>query len=214
MTGGKEDSMVGATALQDILFVYGGVQRHITSVELRTVDRDNLTIDYSCSHGSMMEKSVTIPEKFRSANSTDAVRAMAHEACQVRGLSPYEIREVIPPNTVLDWLIVGGVFLPTLCYVYRPALYCLGKLPLFPAAVLALLDNDRVLLAIIVLEFVAHAAETLFIVVPKLQYYRTRSQDRTAWLLLGLLEGYGPARRLDDRARAIAAAKNPSPHSE
>ena len=67
----------------------------------------------------------------------------------------------------------------------------------------ACLDSDLVLRLIIVAEFLTHAFETLIFVVPRLKYYRVPGEFVPEWLLLGLLEGYGPARRLDTKARTL-----------
>ncbi|KAJ4159576.1 hypothetical protein NW754_011156 [Fusarium falciforme] len=38
---------------------------------------------------------------------------------------------------------------------------------------------------------------------PGSKYYRVPGEFVPEWLLLGLLEGYGPARRLDTKARTL-----------
>ena len=102
-------------------------------------------------------------------------------------------------------MILVGVALPPLCYLYRPALHAIFFLVPNPvgSTLEAWLDSDLVLRLIIVAEFLTHALETLIFVVPRLKYYRVPGEFVPEWLLLGLLEGYGPARRLDTKARTL-----------
>lgn len=111
-------------------------------------------------------------------------------------MAPWSIDKVIGPNSLVDWLIILGVCLPSLCYFYRPVLYILFAWDTHSKTVLHWLDNDKVLLAIIILEFFTHAMETWRFLIPQLKFHRVHPAIWPQWLFWGLLEGYGPVRRL------------------
>lgn len=110
-----------------------------------------------------------------------------------------KLDKVIPPNNILDWLIIGLVCLPTLCYLNRSILHYLFNWNGYLSSILIpILDDDTVLITIIILEFVTHAIETCMFLVPKLQSYKVPSKLWYRWIIFGVIEGYGPVRRIDN----------------
>lgn len=119
-------------------------------------------------------------------------------------MAPWRINKVIGPTSLLDWLIILGVCLPTICYFYRPFLYVLFAWDTRHKTVLQWLDNDKVLVAIIILEFFTHGIETWRFLIPQLRFHRVNPKLLPQWLFWGLLEGYGPVRRLQRYAATLA----------
>lgn len=110
-----------------------------------------------------------------------------------------KVNEIIPPNTILDWLVIGLVCLPTLCYLNRSVLHYLFDWNGYLSSVLIpILDNDTVLLTIIILEFVTHSIETYMFLIPKLRTYKVPNKLWYGWMIWGIIEGYGPVRRIDN----------------
>lgn len=110
-----------------------------------------------------------------------------------------KLDKVIPPNTMLDWLIIGLVCLPTLCYLNRSVLYGLfGWNQYLSSMIVPILDNDTILITIIILEFVTHSIETYMFLIPKLKSCKIPSKLWPRWIIWGVIEGYGPVRRIDN----------------
>lgn len=202
--------------LQDCLAVFGHVPitKAVKHVKLMDIDTQTSTFTLRFLHtetGQHIEKIVYFIDN-DSGNDTRTAAGikqifdrMFRIAAEKRHLSPVQVATVEYPCTLVDWLILVGVTLPALCYLHRPVLHCIFSLVPNPvgATLETWLNSDRVLLLIILAEFVTHALETVFFIVPRLKYYRVPGEFVPEWLLLGLLEGYGPARRLDAQARAL-----------
>ncbi|CAI4057778.1 hypothetical protein SUVZ_02G5810 [Saccharomyces uvarum] len=202
--------------LQDCLAVFGHVPitKAVKHVKLTDIDTQTSTFTLRFLHtetGQHMEKIVYFIDN-DSGNDTRTAAGikqifdrMFRIAAEKRHLSPVQVATVQYPCTLVDLLIIVGVTLPALCYLHRPALHCIFSLVPGPvgATLERWLDSDRVLQLIILAEFVTHGLETIFFTVPRLKYYRVPGEFVPEWLFLGLLEGYGPARRLDVQARAL-----------
>ncbi|CAI4059409.1 hypothetical protein SKDZ_04G6670 [Saccharomyces kudriavzevii ZP591] len=202
--------------LEDCLAVFGHVPitKAVKHVRLKEIDTQTSTFTLKFLHtdtGQNIEKIVYFIDNdsgndIRTAAGIKQVfDRMFRIAAEKRNLSPVQIDTVEYPCTLTDLLIIAGVALPSLCYFYRPALHALFSLVPNPvgAALEKWLDSDRVLQVIILAEFLTHALETLIFIVPRLKYYRVPGEFVPEWLLLGLLEGYGPARRLDAKVRTF-----------
>lgn len=188
--------------LKDILCVYGKVKQRPYAVKLQGVDAQAMELNFK-NHESdtQMTKFVDIRDQLEgvSPDYNEVVMSLARQSARKLNKSFNKLDKVLYPCGVADLLVILAVLLPPLCYLYRPLLHWL-----FPpqAPVLGqlgqLVDSDYRLLAVIVLEFAIHAGEVYLGLWPLLHYYRiTESPDLLIeYTLFGLLEGYGPIRRL------------------
>ncbi|CCH61324.1 hypothetical protein TBLA_0E02680 [Henningerozyma blattae CBS 6284] len=122
---------------------------------------------------------------------------IAEDAAKNRNVAPVRITKVLWPIDPLGLLVIFGVLLPPIVYVYRPFLYWI---PIIPSVITPYLDNDIVLIIIMILEFLIHICETFFILLPKLKYYRVPYKHYKCWYFLGFLEGFGPCLRIEKEA--------------
>ncbi|AJU71577.1 AFH_G0013230.mRNA.1.CDS.1 [Saccharomyces cerevisiae] len=202
--------------LEDCLAVFGHVPitKAVKHVRLTEIDTQTSTFTLKFLHtetGQNIEKIIYFIDNDTGNDTRTATgikqifNKMFRIAAEKRKLSLIQIDTVEYPCTLVDLLILVGVALPPLCYLYRPALHAIFFLVPNPvgSTLEAWLHSDLVLRLIIVAEFLTHALETLIFVVPRLKYYRVPGEFVPEWLLLGLLEGYGPARRLDTKARTL-----------
>ncbi|CCF59472.1 hypothetical protein KAFR_0H00630 [Kazachstania africana CBS 2517] len=116
--------------------------------------------------------------------------------------SSIKIDTVVPPDNILDMLIIAGVCLPSVCYFNRDILtLTLSPLNMFIPqlgnGLLRLLNNDSVLISIIILEFAVHLTESLVFLRPRLNYYNVPSRCAIKWYFWGIIEGYSPVRRIN-----------------
>lgn len=160
---------------------------------------------YSCSLGSVDsggtgdDGSMAVPTRLY-----DLFHDIHKNMAQEQGKAPWQVKKVIPPSSVVDWAVILLVALPTVCYYYRPVLYWLF-LPFGDHSLLLhKLDHNATLLSIIVAEFVTHALETWWFLWPELQFHRVSQKLWLPWILWGLLEGYGPVRRLKRYSSTLA----------
>lgn len=191
-------------ALEDYLYVFGGVSEKVINVRLLNIDSQCMTILFN--HKDIeydIEKAIIFEPPLKDRSEAVArLNHMAHEAAAKRQLAPFQVNDMAYPGSVMEYLVILGVFLPILCYKFRPLLY---RLPI-PLHVCQLLDSDAVLRTIILLEFLTHLAETLIFLKPKLHFYRVPPDFLIEWYLFGMLEGFAPLKRLTRMAARVEAA--------
>lgn len=190
-------------ALEDFLYVYGGVSKKVINVRLLNLDSQYMTILFN--HRDIefdIEKTIVFEPPLKDyRDAVSRLNHMAHEAADKRHLAHFQIDDMAYPESISDYLIILGVLLPVLCYKYRSLLYWLPM----PAYVCEYLDNDAVLRTIILLEFVTHLVEVRFLLKPKLQFYRVPPDFLIEWYLFGMLEGFATFKRLKNMAARFEA---------
>ncbi|GCE98103.1 hypothetical protein ZYGM_000970 [Zygosaccharomyces mellis] len=181
-------------ALEDYLYVFGGVSEKVINVRLLNIDPRCMTILFN--HKDIeydIEKAIIFEPPLEDRSEAVArLNYMAHEAAAKRQLAHFQINDMAYPESVMEYLIILAVFLPIACYKFRSLLYWLP----IPLNVRQSLDNDTVLKTIILLEFLTHLVETLFFLKPKLLFYRVTPDFLIEWYLFGMLEGFAPLKRL------------------
>ena len=196
--------------LQDILCVYGhiAIDNKISHIRLTTLDDLHMTLQFKHADiPSLVEKIIQVDndQDDSEADMKSRLLRMGEHAAMKRGLSTVQVNEMAYPGSILEYLIIFGVCLPTLCYKFRKLLYFgFQWIPLpqdLSNLLLKFLDNDSVLLSIIVLELIIHLGETLLLLRPRLEYYRVPNDFLIEWYFFGLLEGYAPVRRLGKLAK-------------
>ncbi|CCE62203.1 hypothetical protein TPHA_0C00460 [Tetrapisispora phaffii CBS 4417] len=187
-------------ALTDILYFYGHVPitSKITAVRLLSYDLQSMTIRF---HHNEVEFDIDKLIVFETpltqlSDFTVYIDKMVRKAAKERNYSHIQINEVVYPNNIVEYIIIVAVFLPLMCYFYRPLLHLL---PL-PEFIKEFLDNDFILIAIEALAIITHILETYILLRPKLKFYRVPTDFLIEWYALGLLEGYAPAKRLEQLA--------------
>ncbi|CCD26269.1 uncharacterized protein NDAI_0H00950 [Naumovozyma dairenensis CBS 421] len=218
----KEKGSRRQVALEDILEVFGCIPTlKVSGIKLKEIDSDSFTIQYRYNDDLEHPMDVLIPidnEKYGDGSDPEEMDEIltniGTDATKSRGLSSFQINEVKCPSSLVDWLIILGVTLPTLCYLYRPVLYYLFEcIPSFgysniKETLVTILDDDFVIIMIIISEFVIHFVETWFLLRPKLLYYRVPTDFILEWYFFGILEGYGPVKRLEQLAQKYKISKD------
>lgn len=188
--------------LKDIICVYGKVKDRPYSIRLVGVEGTALEFSFKMDESVelQMTKFVDLQKQDEETDEEALVR-LAHAAAEKLGKRYDALDRVLYPSSIADFAVIVLVLLPPLAYFYRPLLHILfpswfpviGRLGDF-------LDNTKILLAIIVLEFGIHIGEVVFGLWPLLYYHRiTEAPDLlTEFLFYGILEGYGPIRRMKE----------------
>ncbi|KAL3237409.1 uncharacterized protein RNJ42_00943 [Nakaseomyces bracarensis] len=188
--------------LKDILCVNGKVKERPYSIRLVGVEGDALEFAFKMdeSNDVTLTKYVNL-DRIEKETDEEALVRLAHAASKKQGKTYDKLDRVLYPCTVADFAVIALVLLPIFSYAYRPFLHVLfpSWLPLI-GRLGNFLDNDKILLAVIILEFAIHIAEVVFVLWPLLYHYRiTESPDLlTEFLFYGILEGYGPIRRMKE----------------
>lgn len=194
-------------ALEDYLYVYGGVSvtDQITNVRMLNIELEYMTLQFH--HGDVgfdIEKTILLEPPLKDwAEAKERLVTMAHQAADKRRLSYIQVNDMSYPGTILEYFVIIAAQLPLICYTYRQVLYWLPV----PLAVKQYLDSDLKLLGVAVLALLIHLFETLFLLRPRLEFYRVPTDFLIEWYLFGILEGYAPVRRLERMARLIESGK-------
>lgn len=183
-------------ALEDYLYVFGGVSSSEKVLNVRLLNLDSQCMTILFNHKDIeydIEKIIIFePPLEDRSEATARLNRMAREAAAKRHLAHFQINDMVYPQSFIEYLVLLGVFLPMLCYKFRPLLYWLP----IPLHIRQWLDNDVILRTIMLLEVLMHLAETLIFLRPKLQFYRVPPDFLIEWYLFGILEGFAPVKRL------------------
>lgn len=187
--------------LQDLVLFLGVKNKRSSTVTLLDIDTSagQLTVSYGRKHYTAKCSNVLKDGCESPVELYDLFHRIHRELAMQRGLSPLKLTTVTPPQGLIDYAVILGVFLPTICYFYRPLLYILFGWNDYSREIVPVLDNDRILLAIIIGEFTTHLLETLWWLHPLLTFHRVPRASPLwfQWTFWGILEGYGPVRRLN-----------------
>lgn len=187
-------------ALEDFLYVFGNVPitDQISSVRLKEFELDHMTILFQ--HAAIdfdIEKVIPFDPPLSSfRDSRDRLVSMAKEAAEKIGVSHVMINEMSYPRDFVEYLIIILVFLPIVVFMKRSLLQ---YFPL-PQYIIDFISKDAVLISIIIGEIICHAAETYFLLRPRLNYHRVPTDFLVEWYFFGMLEGYPIVKRFDDLA--------------
>lgn len=190
-------------ALVDYLYVYGGVPitDQISNVRLFNIELEYMTLQFQ--HGAVeydIEKTILFQPPLNDwSEARERLVSMANEAAKKRNLSTIQVNDMSYPSTVLELIILVLAQLPLVCYYFRSVLYWLP----IPLALKQFLDSDVTLLGVTLLAYITHALEVLFLLKPRLEFYRVPTDFLIEWYLFGILEGYAPVKRLEQLATRI-----------
>ncbi|CUS23748.1 LAQU0S11e03400g1_1 [Lachancea quebecensis] len=182
-------------ALEDYLFAYGHVRmdEKIAHVRLESISLTHMTILFN--HFDVefeIEKVILFEPPLEDwSEARPRLVEMSKAAAKKRGYSHVQINEMSYPDSLVDYMIILFVFFPLACYIRRDLLnYVPFVGPYF--------NNDALLIGIQTAAFVIHLFECIFLLKPKLDFYRVPTDFLIEWYLFGMLEGYGPVRRFNE----------------
>ncbi|CEP63735.1 uncharacterized protein LALA0_S09e01332g [Lachancea lanzarotensis] len=185
-------------ALEDYLYAYGDVPitDQIANVRLEKIELTHMTLSFN--HFDVefeIEKVVLFDPPLQDwAESRPRLVEMAKIAAAKRGFSHVQINELSPPSGLLGYGFIALVFLPLMCYFYRPLLN-------YVPFVGSYFDNGRLLLGIELAAFIIHVGECVFYLKPRLDFYRVPTDFLIEWYFFGCLEGYPAVRRFEQLAK-------------
>lgn len=185
-------------ALEDYLCVYGNVRitDEVAHVRLHAIELSHMTILFN--HADVefeIEKMVLFKPPLKDwSEARPRLVEMAKSAAKERGFSHVQINEMRYPESFADYTIIVLAFFPLACYYRRNLLSYVPFVGHY-------FDNDYLLLGIQIAAFLCHILECLILLKPILDFYRVPTDFLVEWYFFGILEGYGPVRRLKQLAR-------------
>lgn len=190
-------------ALYDYLHYYAKVDLDAdhpqTSVELISMDLDNLVLEYTSPDRNLPTKSlvpIDPPMQDWSEARTTLVR-MAHEAAASRGYAAHRITTYEPPSSVLSWTVIIG----TIANIPAIRARILEQLPDYVAESGFFQSLNKYPWAFVGTLAVAHLVEAVFLMRPKLNKWRVPMPQKAYWLASSFAEGFPAMRRFNAIAK-------------
>ncbi|OWB56543.1 hypothetical protein B5S28_g2449 [[Candida] boidinii] len=178
-------------AIEDYLNAYGDVaiDDKISNIRMKDLELDSMEIVFKHSDIEFeMSKFIPIDPPMKSLNdSREKLVEMAKFAANKRGYSHIQIREILYPSRIKDFLLLFAVSLPIIGFFKPDFLY--GILSKFlPEILTTFLStyNNTIMYAM----FIIHLAEFYFILYPKLRKYRVPTDFKIEWFITCLLDGF------------------------
>lgn len=174
-------------SLSDYVYQHAGQTIEPTDLAMTGLTPSSLTVTQQ-STGKEFEIPI-VPALQTPRDVRPALVQMAQEAAAKRGVSPYQIKKYVPPNTLLAWftIIVEATQIPVVAQTLVQ--YGLPNLALsyyYPK-----LGGYGVLGALAV----AHLAEAGFKLYPQLVKYRVPLKYKVLWILSNVLDGFNTLNR-------------------
>lgn len=188
-------------SLEDYLYVYGNIPitKKVSHVRMKDFDVDHMTLVFQHSDIDFdVEKVIVFDPPLQGLSmAREKLVVMAKEAAAKLNHSHVIINAVAYPQNFIEYLIIFLAFLPFAAYKNRSILMYLP----FPAVIVQFLSKDFVLIAVMLFVLVVHGAECIFLLRPKLNFYRVPTDFLVEWYFFGMLEGYGAIRRFNSIAK-------------
>ncbi|SCV02736.1 LAMI_0H02498g1_1 [Lachancea mirantina] len=200
MTGQTKEGIIAhmnkshKLALEDYLYAYGKVPitDKIANVRLLSIDLTHMVIQFN--HFDVefeIEKTVAFEPAIEDwTQARPRLVEMAKVGAKQRGYSHIQINEMSYPKTVREYTILALVFLPLACYYKREFL---NYIPVVGPR----MNNGALLIGIQVAAFAIHILECIYILKPKLDFYRVPTDFLIEWYLFGMLEGFPAIQRFN-----------------
>lgn len=183
-------------ALQDYLAVYGGVRitNAISNIKLKAISNDSLLIAFT--HRDVdfeIEKPIALDPPLGSlGEARERLVEMAKYAADKRGYSHKQIKEILYPTKIYEFVLLGLVWNLIISWYNPHYFYCI-----FLQKWLGILGTNSVLLflqkynnAILYTTAVLHVLEAAFVMAPLLAKYRVPIDYRVEWLAATVFEGF------------------------
>lgn len=185
-----------------VLNRYGNVNEltinKIEKIYLSDYDNDSIVITFKIKDIPLpVDKIILYPDELNEnyKGSTIKLNQFLLLTSHKANKSLLKINTCLSPSTLADFLVLLVVPLPMVCYIYKPLLLWI------PIIGSILYDNEPYLITIIILEILCHIIESVIFITPLLSYYSIPVDLQVEWYVWGLLEGYGPVRRLNAFAK-------------
>ena len=185
-----------------ILSHYGDVNKitinKIEKIYLSDYDNDSIVITFKMRDIPLpLDKIILYPNELNEIykDNTKKLNQFLLLVSRNANKSLLKINTCLSPRTLADFLVLLVVPLPIVCYIYKPLLLWI------PIIGSILYDNESYLITIIILEILCHITESIIFITPLLSYYSIPIDLQVEWYIWGLLEGYGPVRRLNAFAK-------------
>ncbi|SCV05606.1 LANO_0H11188g1_1 [Lachancea nothofagi CBS 11611] len=181
-------------ALEDYLYAYGSVRftDKIAHVRLENIDLTHMTLQFN--HFDVefeIEKVILLEPPLKDwSEARPRLVEMAETAAAKRGYSHVQINEISHPKGLGDYAFIMLVFFPLACYYYR-------RLLEYVPFIGSYFNNGALLLGIEIAAFAIHIAECVYVLKPRLEFYRVPTDFLIEWYFFGMLEGYPAVRRFD-----------------
>lgn len=172
-------------ALEDYLYAYGNVPitNKIANVRLLNIDLNQMTIQFN--HFDVefeIEKTIVFSPPLKDwSESRERLVLMSKEAAKKRGLSHLQINEMLYPTTPFEYFLIFLIFCPIIG-LSNPLFLDYLYLPTF-------LKNKYSLIGISFITLTLHLFECIFILKPKLDFYRVPIDFCIEWYLFGMIDG-------------------------
>ncbi|SCV03459.1 LAME_0H10594g1_1 [Lachancea meyersii CBS 8951] len=185
-------------ALEDFLYAYGDVKitDKIANVRLEKIELTHMTLSFNHFEVEFeIEKVVLFDPPLKEwSEARPRLVEMAKVAATKRGFSHVQINEISPPSGLGGYAFIALVFFPLACYYNRSLLNYVPVVgPYF--------DNGALLVVVEIAAFAIHVAECVYILKPRLDFYRVPTDFLIEWYFFGLLEGYPAVKRFDKLAK-------------
>ncbi|CAB4256007.1 similar to Saccharomyces cerevisiae YDR476C Putative protein of unknown function [Maudiozyma barnettii] len=182
--------------LRDILHIYGNVTprtvKKIATANLSDIDSDSIVISFTVPDIALpIDKVILYPADCLVGSDNEKFTRLLLQTVHRTGKSLVKLNTCLPPGTLPDFLVLLLVPLPVVCYFFDQLLL---YIPLFGEA---LYNNPNYLRCIIALELLCHLCESLVFLRPLMYKYSVPFDLQIEWYMWGLLEGYGPVRRIN-----------------
>lgn len=192
-------------SIEDYLVVYGKVKldSKISNIKMTEISVDHMSITFG--HQDLefpVEKVIPFEpplEDLKEARTR--LVEMAKRAAEKRGFSPYQIEGFTYPG-VGGWALNALIYLPLAAYLIPSLLTNATVTGLLGASKVQWLGKNSLTITLVTVGI--HAAESLFLLRPKLNKYRVPIDYKLEWYISTLIEGFPSIKRFN----ALVAEKD------